>query len=249
VKHVKLLSPGGYVSELVMNLGGLGVLEMVLVRPDWVRRSNPRMCLGPYSAEAMETFQELMVSMTVLHAERPAYFTLDMAQMGRAWSEERERSWEGFTQLEQVREAGRRYDVVHAMRDQYAWRSCVLCRGYIEDVHEIHLARPCGHQTHESCFRQWSAATATLMGGTLCPQGCGHQMTIFEVESDQLLMPAISSPFGAGGAGGVGNLMYPEGGPAPALESWMPQVWVGGRPRMFPQPMTVAREGYRPHWN
>jgi hypothetical protein len=164
-EHAKLFDPGGCVSELVMNIGGLGVLEMVLVRPDWVRRSNPRMCLGPYSAEAMETFQELMVSMTVLHAERPQYFNLDMAQMGRAWSEERERSWSDFTLSEQVREAGRRYDVVHAMRDQYAWRSCVLCRGYIEDIHEIHLARPCGHQTHEPCFRQWSAATATLMGG------------------------------------------------------------------------------------
>jgi hypothetical protein len=59
----------GYVSEPIMSVGGLGVLEMVLVRPDWVRRSNPRMCLGPYSVEAMETFQELMVSMTALHAD------------------------------------------------------------------------------------------------------------------------------------------------------------------------------------
>jgi hypothetical protein len=104
-------------------------------------------------------------------------------------------------------------------------------------------------QSHEQCLRQWSAVTATPEEGTQCPQGCGHQMTLFKAEGEERLMPAVSTPFGAGGAGGVSNLMYPVGGPAPAPRSWMPQVWIRGRPARFPNPMRVSAEDYRPDWD
>jgi hypothetical protein len=83
----------------------------------------------------------------------------------------------------------------------------------------------------------------------MCPQGCRQQMTIFRVEGEGRLMPTLSAPFGAGGAGGVGNLMYPMGGPPPPVQSWMPQIWVRGRPELFPHPMMVTTEGYMPDWD
>jgi hypothetical protein len=84
--------------------------------------------------------------MTALYMERPDFYQNDLAELGRWWSEEREMAWEGFTRLERIQEAERRFEAVWALRDQYAWRVCVLCRTWIRSISEIHLGRPCGHQ-------------------------------------------------------------------------------------------------------
>jgi hypothetical protein len=105
--------------------------------------------------------------MRILFAERPDSFGGHMDQLGRWWSVEREMAWDGFTAAEKIRESGRRYMVVFRLRDQFAWRVCVLCRTWIDDIGQLHLGRPCGHQVHEQCWRQWSAATATA-GGEPC---------------------------------------------------------------------------------
>jgi hypothetical protein len=84
--------------------------------------------------------------MTALYMERPDFFHHDLDELGRWWTAERMMAWEGFTRLERIEEAERRFAAVWAMRDQYAWRVCVLCRTWIDDIGQLHLGRLCGHQ-------------------------------------------------------------------------------------------------------
>jgi hypothetical protein len=84
--------------------------------------------------------------MMALVMETPDFFQHDLEELGMWWTHERVQSWEGFNRLERMQEAERRFNVVCALRDQYAWRVCVLCRTYIDDIDQLHLGRPCGHQ-------------------------------------------------------------------------------------------------------
>jgi hypothetical protein len=84
--------------------------------------------------------------MMALVMEMPAYFQHDLEELGEWWTQERVQSWQNFNRLERTQEAERRFDVVTAMTDQYAWRVCILCRTYIDAIDQLHLNRPCGHQ-------------------------------------------------------------------------------------------------------
>jgi hypothetical protein len=187
--------------------------------------------------------------MMALVMETPAFFQNELEELSFWWNHEKVQAWDAFDGRERMQEVGRRFDVVSALRDQYAWRVCVLCRTYIDGMDQLHLNRPCGHQCHEQCLRQWSAATATPEEGTRCPQGCGYQMTLFKAEGGGKLMPAVSTPFGAGGKGGISNLMCPVGSFPPPVRSWMPQLWIRGRPAKFPNPMRVSAEDHRSDWD
>jgi hypothetical protein len=190
--------------------------------------------------------REVRVDMRILSVERPGAVNAQMQQMGRWWTKEVEKEWIKLTDGQKHRESERRWMVVWALRDEIGWRVCILCRTVIDDVGELHLGRPCGHQVHTGCWRQWTAATGTMEGGTLCPQGCGWQLTLCKGEEGGYLMPAISGPGGTGGEGGVGDVVYPVGADPPSLEYWMPRLWRGGRPLHFPYPMLVAPEEYVP---
>jgi hypothetical protein len=92
--------------------------------------------------------------MMALVMEMPAFFQHDLEELGEWWTIEKVHSWEGFNRLERMEEAERRFDVVTAMTDQYAWRVCILCRTYIDAIDQLHLNRPCGHQvTHRGHVR------------------------------------------------------------------------------------------------
>jgi hypothetical protein len=187
--------------------------------------------------------------MMALVIETPTFFQNELEELSFWWNHEKVKAWDAFDEQERIQEAGRRFNMVSALRDQYAWRVCILCRTYIDGISQLHLNRPCGHQCHEQCLRQWSAATATPEEGTRCPQGCGYQMTLFKAEGGDKLMPAVSTPFGAGGKGGISNLMCPVGSFPPPVRSWMPQLWIGGRPAKFPNPMRVSAADHRSDWD
>jgi hypothetical protein len=230
-----------------MQYPDLEVPLLVPIREDWARRSAPALGGSPYPAETKKLLEEVRLHMRFISEERPrGAVDRHLQSMGRWWVEELKREWSKLSREEKVREAGRRWQVTWFLRDQFAWRVCVLCRSLIDEVGELHLGRPCGHQVHSACWRQWTAATGNMGRGTLCPQGCGWPMTLCKVEEEGLLMPAISGPGGTGGEGGVGDVLYPVGAGPPPLENWMPRLWRDGRPLNYPYPMLVAPESYVP---
>jgi hypothetical protein len=91
-----------------------------------------------------------------LRMEMPDYFQHDLVELGGWWTAEKLMAWEGFNRLERIQEAERRFAAVWAMRDQYAWRVCVLCRTWIDDIDQLHLGRPCGHQV---LYKGWIMST------------------------------------------------------------------------------------------
>jgi hypothetical protein len=101
--------------------------------------------------------------MMALVMEMPDFYQHDLQEMGGWWTAEKVMAWEGFTRLERIQEAERRFAAVWAMRDQYAWRVCVLCRVWIDDIDQLHLGRPCGHQVlYRSCIMSTALEHTTM---------------------------------------------------------------------------------------